>query len=390
MSWNAVTPLAPLVEQRDGEHERQDGGQRRAARRACSSSRPSRPGRSAIEPQEQPIEQARGSLVQRGQPSRHRAPAGGPARSARRGTAAGRPRTARRLRSGSCPTPPAGGPGRRPARSPRSSERVRSAASAASASRWATSAADQPPAVAPIALPLGRRRRPTAGCRASRRVASPVGACQSFRARAHARQRPAAGTPGPGERVDRAAREASMATRRQVHLDAAFVGPAPERVGIDAEPAGWPVRGTTSRDRDRERRTHWPRAGTGCRRPAERWGNARAGRRQVDSGIKSWVNLGIRDSSRRAEDRRPAEAMSTAPRDGAASCRRGRLRSGGDELVIVAMDPVAQAPARWIGRDRDRPHDLADLAATAEQEVRGRPSSDGRRRGRGGTGTGPG
>ena len=33
--------------------------------------------------------------------------------------------------------------------------------------------------------------------------------------------------------------------------------------------------------------------------------------RQVDSGVKSWVNLGIRDSFWRAEDRRAAEAMST-------------------------------------------------------------------------------
>ena len=45
--------------------------------------------------------------------------------------------------------------------------------------------------------------------------------------------------------------------------------------------------------------------------------------------------------------------------------------------MIVAMDPVAQAPARWVGRDRDRPHDLANLATTAEQEVpTGHPATD--------------
>ena len=46
--------------------------------------------------------------------------------------------------------------------------------------------------------------------------------------------------------------------------------------------------------------------------------------------------------------------------------------SGGDELVIVAMDAVAQAPATGVGRlvgtrDGDRPHDLADLALAAEE-----------------------
>src|SRR5262245_4679282 len=42
--------------------------------------------------------------------------------------------------------------------------------------------------------------------------------------------------------------------------------------------------------------------------------------------------------------------------------------SGRDELVVVAVDAVAQPPGGRFGRDRDRPHDLADLAAPAEQQ----------------------
>src|SRR6185503_11915066 len=44
--------------------------------------------------------------------------------------------------------------------------------------------------------------------------------------------------------------------------------------------------------------------------------------------------------------------------------------SGGDELVVVAMESVAQPIAKrraLRSRDRDRPHDLADLALPAEQ-----------------------
>src|SRR6185503_8606056 len=46
------------------------------------------------------------------------------------------------------------------------------------------------------------------------------------------------------------------------------------------------------------------------------------------------------------------------------------LRSGRHELVIVAMDPIAEpvAQRRTVGsRDRDRPHDLADVALLAEE-----------------------
>src|SRR5262245_51338222 len=41
------------------------------------------------------------------------------------------------------------------------------------------------------------------------------------------------------------------------------------------------------------------------------------------------------------------------------------------------MDPVAQAPSRFVARDRDRAHDLADLAPPAEQvAARGHPAPD--------------
>ena len=59
------------------------------------------------------------------------------------------------------------------------------------------------------------------------------------------------------------------------------------------------------------------------------------------------------------------------------SRQAGTDSSGRDELVVVAMDPVAQAEARRIGRDGDRAHDLADLPALAEEEVpAGHPAPD--------------
>ena len=272
----AAASLAPLVEQRDartrGPGSRSAPG--RHDRRGSCRARPVLVG--GDQPQEEPIEQARGALVQGGQPSRHRAPAGGPARSARRGTAVGPRRTARRLRSGSCPTPPAGGRGRRPARSPRARSACARRHRSASASRWATSAATSRRPSRRYAFPLGGvvARRQVAGIG---RVASPVGACQSLRARAHARQRTAAGTPGPGERVDRAAREASMAARRQVDLDAAFVGPAPERVGIDAEqPAGRSERQPVAIGVGSDGHTGLG-LGSGCRRTGRALGERSAG-----------------------------------------------------------------------------------------------------------------
>src|SRR6266545_208714 len=41
--------------------------------------------------------------------------------------------------------------------------------------------------------------------------------------------------------------------------------------------------------------------------------------------------------------------------------------SGRHELVVVAMDPVAEAPAGAGAGDGDRAHDLANLAAAAEE-----------------------
>ena len=55
----------------------------------------------------------------------------------------------------------------------------------------------------------------------------------------------------------------------------------------------------------------------------------------------------------------------------------GTRGSGWDELVIVAMDAVAQAPLGRIGRDPNRTHDLADLATPAEHEtLAGHPAAD--------------
>ena len=53
------------------------------------------------------------------------------------------------------------------------------------------------------------------------------------------------------------------------------------------------------------------------------------------------------------------------------------LGSGRDELVVVAMDAVAQAPAGGSVGIADRSHDLADLAPAAEQvALVGHPAPD--------------
>src|SRR5690242_8870185 len=72
--------------------------------------------------------------------------------------------------------------------------------------------------------------------------------------------------------------------------------------------------------------------------------------------------------------------MHPPPRAGAG--RRRFSRSGGNELVVVAMDPVAETPldGRTVGaRDGDRSHDLADATLSTEQEVaRRHPAPDAR------------
>src|SRR4029079_8622485 len=59
---------------------------------------------------------------------------------------------------------------------------------------------------------------------------------------------------------------------------------------------------------------------------------------------------------------------------------RGPKVSGGHDLMVVTVDPVAQRPsdrAAVGGRDRDGPHDLADLALATEQvALRRHPAPD--------------
>jgi hypothetical protein len=48
------------------------------------------------------------------------------------------------------------------------------------------------------------------------------------------------------------------------------------------------------------------------------------------------------------------------------------MASGRNELMVVAVDPIAQAEVSGFAGDRDRSHDLADLAAPAEEVALGR------------------
>src|SRR6185436_19892594 len=85
--------------------------------------------------------------------------------------------------------------------------------------------------------------------------------------------------------------------------------------------------------------------------------------------IRMWVNLGTARPTvlRRIRAFGMASQITATQR----RARGGRApESGWDELVIVAVDPVAQAPsdrATVDGGDRDRPHDLADAALPAEE-----------------------
>ena len=69
--------------------------------------------------------------------------------------------------------------------------------------------------------------------------------------------------------------------------------------------------------------------------------------------------------------------------------RLGGLMSGGDELVVVPVEPVAQAEAGLLAGNADRAHQLADGRRGGRRGSRGSASRRERSRDHGGTGMGP-
>ena len=136
----AAAPLAPLVEQRDREDQGEDRGQRREDDRAGPRS-----ARGLLvrgdEPEQQAVEQAGRVLVQDAEPRGIERPPPAEAGELGEERAAGGDEQRDRPRSGSCPTPRAGAPGRRRATRHRPRPPRAPVASAGSASRYATSAA---------------------------------------------------------------------------------------------------------------------------------------------------------------------------------------------------------------------------------------------------------
>ena len=141
--------------------------------------------------------------------------------------------------------------------------------------------------------------------------------------------------PGLEDPLDRRAVEPAVAAGGREGLDPALVGPAPERVRIDAEEAAG---GAERQRRDRPRTVERVATGTAMR-------------------ILRSGNLGKSGSADRPgrADYRRGRADAAVKR--AVRAPRAR-RSGGDQLVVVAVDPVAQAPAD--GSRRRRPGSGSD------------------------------
>ena len=189
-----AAPLAPLVEQGDREDERQDRGQG-----GQDDGRVHVSDRVLVrrdEPQQQPVEQARGVLVQRREAGGIERPP--PAEPGQLGEErpAGRHEQADRLGQARARRPRGGGRGRRRGPSPR----LRSAR-VPPRRRLGVEVGDERLDQAPAVAPVHARARSsssagTSAAPSSRRVAPPVGPGQAFRARAQAGERPAAGVGG--------------------------------------------------------------------------------------------------------------------------------------------------------------------------------------------------
>ena len=317
----ALPPLAPLVEQREAEDQGQDRGQGR--QEDVESHRSDRRALAGLdEPEQQAIEQGRGVAVQVGEPAPGRATGAGRARPARPGTAGGR---RRRIDTASVRLAP---PATRRARLVVDDGlRVGLEALAGRAVRRSgleeSDERGRPAAARPGGTPRARSSRCGIGRRGA--IASGAGVVPPVDAGQPLRRWPrgssAIGAPGlaagrPGARAPPV--EPAVAARRRPRADPAVIGPAPERVGIDAEqPAGRPERhpaataavgagadrGKSGLSDARQDRAPTGRPGRGGRRPAaRRHGNLGKSGCQIPPG--------------RAEDRSAPEGVSNAPRRG--------------------------------------------------------------------------
>ena len=162
-------------------------------------------------------------------------------------------------------------------------------------------------------------------------------------------------------------------------LDPALVRPAAKGVGIDADhPAGRSERQPAGSGESgvRHARPRWQ----GSRRVGRAWGDTLA--RPVDmagirdsylgeSGYRRFAHSGGRiwGAGERCQTRIVAMA---APVDAVAGSRQAGTNSWSSRWM-----PSHRPQRGRIGRDRDRAHDLADLAAAAEQEaLAGHPATD--------------
>ena len=305
------------------------------------------------QPEQQPVEQPRGVLVERREP--------GASSARRRPSPVSSSRNGRRAATNSPTASVRLVPERRQAARQVVDERRRIGLGpvalgrvVGSASRWATSAVDEQPAVAPV--DARARRSSSAGTSRRRRV----GRCSSAgrRARGAPGWRPgwqAAGCRRVGSATSGLDRSAGRSADARPASRTPRPGPHRPIGGACRDrrrPSGSPVPGTTSGERRQRCRTRGA-SRLGSRRVGRAWGDTHA--RLVDMAemrARIWVNLGI-DVLPIARRRiwRAGEPCQTR-RIRVVRRRRRRCASGRDELVIVAMDAVAQAPRGRIGRDR--------------------------------------
>ncbi len=305
----------------------------------------------------------------------NRAPAAGPGRSTRRGRAAAPRRTARPPRSGSCPRRRAGGQARRRGPSPRLPT-VHARPGHRLRHRGGRRGPDQLPSVVPVAFAVdvvaGRRAR-----RGVIRVASLVGACQSLRAGTHAGQ-PAL----PGRRV---ATSASIVRRskRRCPPGVTYASMRPSSAQRRRVSGSTPtMRLAGPRDSQRGAAT----ATSDTRRPRGKGADESAsvgGYAQSDSS--TWGSVRCKPgqfsvstvNTRRARIGSPPDLCQTIPgsvangrpdRAGRSGRRSGPVRRGRTRGRRGGSRRTGPS-AGGVRRDADRAHDLADLAALAEQEA---------------------
>ena len=240
------------------------------------------------------------------------------------------------------------------------------------------------------ALAVGLALGASASVAASRGVVAAIDPRQALRRRPEAGQRsaPVDRRARPADRSARASNRRwppgvvqagtrpSSAQRRSVSGST----PSSRLAGPERQPAPAGTRGGSRIEASLDVRLDRLDVRSGADGSAQPWGET-AG--DPSAWLKTWVNLGTRSC--------PGEERIGPPLRGRQP-RAAEIPSGGDELVVVAVDPVAQAPTSGAspgseGRDMTG-RMISRTSPCGRRRSRAPPSSRGRALGHRGTGTG--